>query len=229
MDQGLILAIVGLTVAGVASLLGIWMERDPTRPPRWAIGLSILIAAATVVSCFQSIADAQESAKTEEDLARMLQTLDKIAAESGGEGGGALNDFISKEMESQSRANPDIIKKVANRVSAEGGDPNALLARHLPASELGGFPDAKAAAPPAVSEETKKLRSEVANLKKELTTAKASGADGDAAKKAAEKAKQDKEEADKKIEELNKQVETLKKQNEKIKGKATGGSRWEKG
>jgi hypothetical protein len=228
MDQGLLLALVGLTVAGVASLLGIWMERDPTRPPRWAIGLSILIAATTVVSCFQSISDAQESAKMEEDLARMLQTLDKIATESGGEGG-ALNDFISKEMESQSRANPDVIKKVADRVTAEGGDPNALLGRHLPASELGGFPDAKAAAPPAVSEETKKLRAEAANLKKELAAAKASSADGEAAKKAADKAKQEKEEADKKIEELNKQVELLKKQNEKIKGKTTGGSRWEKG
>jgi hypothetical protein len=228
MDQGLILALVGLAVAGVASLLGIWMERDPTRPPRWAIGLSILISAATLVSCFQSISDAAAGAKTEEDLARMLQTLDKIAAESGGQGG-ALNDFISKEMESQSRSNPDVIKKVASRVEAEGGDPNALLARHLPASELGGFPAAKAAAPPADSEEAKKLRSEVANLKKELTTAKASGADGEAAKKAAEKAKSEKEEADKKIEDLNNQVEALKKQNEKIKGKATGGTRWEKG
>jgi uncharacterized protein YukE len=204
------------------------MERDPTRPPRWAIGLSILIAAATIVSCFQSIADAQESAKTEEDLARMLQTLDKLAADSGGEGG-ALNDFISKEMESQSRSNPDVIKKVASRVAAEGGDPDALLARHLPASELGSFPAAKAAAPPVANEETKKLRAELVTLKKELGQAKAAEADGDAAKKAAEKAKKDKEEADAKIEELNEQVEKLKKLNEKIKGKATGGSRWEKG
>lgn len=228
MDRGLILALVGLTVAGLASLLGIWMERDPNRPPRWAIGLSILIAAATIVSCFQSIADAEESAKTEEDLARMLQTLDKIASDQGGENP-ALKDFLSNEMAAQSRSNPDVIKRVADRVSAEGGDANAVLARNLPPSELGGFPAAKAAAPAQPNnEEAKKLRAELASVKQDLNNAKAASAEAEAAKKNLEKLQQDHKEAQDKIEDLNGQLEKLKKQNEKIKSRS-GGSRWEKG
>jgi DNA repair exonuclease SbcCD ATPase subunit len=231
MDTGLLLALIGLGVAGMAAVLGIWMERDPNRPPRWAIGLTILIGAATVVSLFQSVADAAASAKTEEDLARMLQTLDKIAAESGAEIP-ELSNYISKEMEAQTRANPDVIKKMTDRVSAEGGDPNAVLARHLPASEIKGLAGAKgkgAPAPGGNPEEVKKLKSEVAGLKQKLAEAKASGEGGEAAKKAAEEAKKEKAEAEAKVEQLQKELERLQKQNERLKGKTSGGSRWDKG
>lgn len=230
MDTGLILALVGLGVAGIAAILGIWMERDPNRPPRWAVGLTILIGAATVVSLFQSVADARASAKTEEDLARMLQSLDKMAQAGGGDNP-ELADYLAKEMASQSRSNPDVLKKMAARVTAEGGDPNAVLARNLPASELKGISGAKpGAAPPANNAETAKLKSELASLKKQLAEAKESGGDGEAAKKAVEQAKKDKEAADAKVEELKQEVQRLEKQNERLKGKtATGASRWDKG
>lgn len=229
MDTGLLFALVGLGVAGLASILGIWMERDPNRPPRWAIGLTILIGAATVVSLFQSLADAAASAKTEEDLARMLQTLDKIAAESGSDNP-ELANFLSKEMEAQTRANPDVIQKVAQRVSAEGGDPNAMLARHLPASELKGAGVKPGAAPPPNNAELSKLKGEVNTLKAQLAEAKAAGKGGDEAKKQADAAKKDKEAAEAKVQELNQEIERLQKQNERLKGKTTaGGSRWDKG
>lgn len=229
MDTGLMLALVGLGVAGLASVLGIWMERDPNRPPRWAIGLTVLIGAATVVSLFQSVADAASSAKAEEDLARMLQTLDKIAAESGAEIP-ELNNFISKEMEAQTRANPDVIDKVAARVSAEGGDPSAMLARHLPASELKGAGVKANAAPANNSAELTKLKNEIGSLKQKLAEAKAAGQGSEEAKKAADAARKEKEEADAKVQELNKEVERLQKQNERLKGKTTSGaSRWDKG
>jgi chromosome segregation ATPase len=229
MDTGLILALVGLGVAGLASILGIWMERDPHRPPRWAVGLTILIGAATVVSCFQSIADAAESAKTEEDLARVLQTLDKIASASGSDDP-ALNDFISKEMETQTRSNPDIIKKVAKRITAEGGDANAMLARHLPASELAGAGIKASAVPAGNPAEVTKLEGEVSSLKRKLAEAKTAEQSADAAKKEAEAAKQDKADAETKMEELNKELLRLQKQNERLKGKSSkGASRWDKG
>lgn len=230
MDTGLILALVGLGVAGLASVLGIWMERDPNRPPRWAIALTVLIGAATVVSLFQSVADAAEAAKVEEDLARMLQTLDKIAQESGDNP--ELANFLSKEMEAQTRGNPDVMKKMTERVAAEGGDPNAVLARHLPASEIKGIAGAKAApaAAPANNAELAKLKTELAGLKKKLADAEAAGKGSEDAKKAAEAAKKEKAEADAKIEQLNKEVERLQKQNEKLKGKSSAGSsRWDKG
>jgi hypothetical protein len=231
MDTGLMLALVGLGVAGMASVLGIWMERDPNRPPRWAISLTVLILAATLVSLFQSVADAASSAKTEEDLARMLQTLDKIAQTSGSDNP-ELANFLSKEMEAQTRGNPDVMKKMTDRVAAEGGDPNAVLARHLPASEIKGVPGAKPAAAgagPGASQEVAKLKGELAGVKKKLADAEAASQGGEAAKKAAEDAKKEKAEAEAKVEQLNKEVERLQKANEKLKGKSTGGSRWDKG
>ncbi|MGB1275363.1 MAG: hypothetical protein ACPG77_06400, partial [Nannocystaceae bacterium] len=74
---------------------------------------------------FQSLGDAQASAKLEEDMARMLQQLDKIANSEGGNP--ALNEFISGELKTQSRANPDIVGKLQERIEADGGDPGAML------------------------------------------------------------------------------------------------------
>ena len=36
MDWGLIATIVGICVAGLAGVLGVWMERDRNAPPKWA-------------------------------------------------------------------------------------------------------------------------------------------------------------------------------------------------
>ncbi len=221
MDTGLMLAIIGLVVAGLSSVLGIWMERDPSRPPRWAILLTALIVMATVVSLFQSAQDAQESAAMEEDMARMLQSLDRLSQSSP-----EVGQFLAKEMEAQKRANPDVIQKVAARVTAEGGDASAMLAKHLPASEMGGVQGVQPTVSPAKTANTaevKKLEGELATVKKQL-------ADAQAFQRELETTKEEKAKSDAKVKELTEHVEKLETDNQKLKAapKPTG-TRWEKG
>lgn len=135
MDTDLIITIVGLSVAGLAAVLGIWVERDKTKPPRYAYALSILILLATIVGMYQCYADAKQGEKLEADMARMLQMLDKISAESEVPLP-ELDSFVKTEIAAQSRANPKVVTKLAQRVADEGGDPQQMLAKHLPASEV---------------------------------------------------------------------------------------------
>lgn len=130
-----IFTLIGLTVAGLAAVLGIWMERDPRKPPRYAWALSVLILMATGVGMYQTYQDARASEKMEADMARMLQTLDKIAQNSDVELPD-LNAFLKGELEAQSRANPDVVEKFAQRVSDDGGDPTDVLGSYLPPSEM---------------------------------------------------------------------------------------------
>ena len=133
LDPGLIVAMTGVLVAGLAAVLGIWMERDQAKPPRYAYALSALILLATVVSVMQSYLDAKAGEKMEEDMARMLLRMDTIAANSDDP---ALQELIGAELAAQSRSNPDVVKKLAQRVSDEGGDPTEMLGRHMDASEV---------------------------------------------------------------------------------------------
>lgn len=71
----------------------------------------------------------------ESDMARMLAMLDKIAAEHG-DAIPELNDMVKTEIAAQSRANPNVVAKVAQRVADEGRDPVQTLSRALPPSEV---------------------------------------------------------------------------------------------
>lgn len=135
MDFEVMMAIIGLTVAAFAAILGIWMERDAKKPPRYAYALSILILLASGVGMWQSWNDHQDSEKLKEDLARVLQMLDKIAQNSDQENA-ELNEFVKSEVAAQSRARPAVVKKLAQRVADEGGDANDVLGTYLPASEV---------------------------------------------------------------------------------------------
>jgi hypothetical protein len=126
---------VGILVAGFAAVLGIWLERDHSKPPRYAWWLSLLIILCTFVGMFQTLADAKEGAKLEADMARMLATLDKIAQNSEVEIP-ELNEFVKNEVSAQARANPDVVKKLAQNVADEGGDPAEMLGSYLPPSEV---------------------------------------------------------------------------------------------
>ena len=79
MDLGLLLTFIAVGVAGLAAGLGIWMERDPRRPPRWAYGLSLLILMATLVTLATSYMDRK---RADEDQAQQEATheLDQKAA-----------------------------------------------------------------------------------------------------------------------------------------------------
>ena len=172
MDWGLILTLIAVTVAGFAAIVGLWMERDQARPPRWAWSLSVLIVLTTVVTVATSSYDSREDSRREsegierykdlkekselladsngrlelaakeskdreekltEDIARMLVKLDEMAESSEDTG---LKQFVNAELSSQSRSNEEVVTKVAQRVQDEGGDPDAMLAKHLPMAEL---------------------------------------------------------------------------------------------
>jgi hypothetical protein len=135
MNLEIIITLVGLTVAGTAAILGIWMERDRNKPPRYAYALSVLILMATFVSMFQTYQDAKQSEKIEADMARMLQMLDKIATTSEVEIP-ELNEFVKTEVATQSRANPAVVQKMAQRMADEGDDPTEALGSYLPAADV---------------------------------------------------------------------------------------------
>lgn len=134
-DLDLFVTEIGLTVAGFAAIIGIWVERDPARPKRYAMWLSILIALATGVGMFQCYDDDQDQKKVEGDLARVLAQLDKIASSSDVDIP-ALNDLIKTELASQARANPGVVAGFAQKVSDEGEDPAEVLGAYLPESEV---------------------------------------------------------------------------------------------
>jgi hypothetical protein len=134
-DTDLFITEIGLVVAGMAAIVGIWVERDRAKPMRYALWLSTLIFMATGVSMFQCFDDHFDQKKVEEDLARVLANLDKIAAESDVDIP-ALNDLIKTEIAAASRANPAVVEKVAQRVADEGGNPAEVMAAYLPESEV---------------------------------------------------------------------------------------------
>lgn len=128
-----IVAITAVAVAGLISIVGMWVERDNARPMKFIIVLTMLILLATGVSMYQSYMDAQQADRMEQDLARMITMLDKLAAESGSP---ELQALIKDEISAQSRSNPDVVQKVAQRVADEGGDPSEVLGAYLPPGEV---------------------------------------------------------------------------------------------
>jgi hypothetical protein len=159
LDYDLLVTLIGLLVAGMAAIIGIWVERDAKRPIRYAVWLSVLIALATFVGMFQTYDDDQDQKKVEADLARVLQQLDKIATDNDVEIP-ELNDLIKTELAAQSRTNPNVVNEFAQRVSDEGDNPSDVVGAYLPAAEVekierkGTFkpkPRAKPEAPLAVA------------------------------------------------------------------------------
>lgn len=132
LDTELVVTATAVIVAGMAAILGIWMERDAKKPPRYAWALSALILLATMVSLMQSVLDKREQDEIKEDMARLLATMDKIASESNDP---ALMDLVKTEINAQSRDNPDVVEKVAERVVADGRDAQEMLGKHLDAAD----------------------------------------------------------------------------------------------
>jgi hypothetical protein len=135
MSLEILITLAGLIVAGLAAILGMWMERDKNKPPRYAYSLSILILLATAVGMFQTYMDAKEAEKMEGDMARMLAMLEQIQSNSECEIP-ELQELVKTEVASQSRSNPRLVQKFAQRVADEGGDPQAILAKSLPPGDV---------------------------------------------------------------------------------------------
>lgn len=230
---GILIALIGVMVAGLASVIGIWMERDPKRPKHWAFSLSTLILLTTGVSMFQSWQDSLASEKMEEDLARMLAQLEKIASESDVEIPG-LDNLLAKEMEAQSRSNPDVMSKLSDRVAADGGDPRAVLGKHLSASEMNTLGNkvkggGKGGSNSADKAKIKKLEKKIADME-----AKSKSGGDETAKLQAQvnRLKERTQKMSERQEILKQRVENLKEQNENLKkkmkkqNKNTGSGLW---
>jgi hypothetical protein len=123
MDIGMIVTFAGIVVAGLAGVLGVWMERDPEAPPRWAWVFSILILVATGIEMAHSTVQAAEDGETEEAMARVLEQLTIISAHSDNP---ALASFVSSELAAQARNNPGVVAKLEKKVAAKGGDVKAI-------------------------------------------------------------------------------------------------------
>ncbi len=123
MDIGLLVTFAGITVAGLAGVLGVWMERDREAPPRWAYVFSAFIVLAAGIEYAHSIAQASEDGETEEKMASVLERLTELAAKGDNP---ALQQFVGAELAAQSRSNPRVMKRLEKKVAAKGGDPTAV-------------------------------------------------------------------------------------------------------
>lgn len=82
-SNGLILSMTALIVGGGSAVLGIWVDRDKTRPVSFAYAMSFLITCAIIVGCTQGYLDAEGAIQKEQDLERMLDMTYEIAVSSG--------------------------------------------------------------------------------------------------------------------------------------------------
>jgi hypothetical protein len=126
MDIALMVTFAGIFVAGLAGVLGVWMERDHEAPPRWAYVFSVLIGVAVVVELGHAVAQASEDAETEEATAQVLEKLTELAEKGDNP---ALEQFVGAELAAQSRANPRMMKRLEKKMVAKGKDPSELRRR----------------------------------------------------------------------------------------------------
>lgn len=123
MDTGLIVTFAGVAVAGLAAILGVWMERDPESPKLWGWVFSGLILVATGVEGVHAMTATQEQAKTDAQLAQVLEAMSELAASGNNP---ALAQFVGAELAVQARANPEVVTRMEESVAAKGGDPDSV-------------------------------------------------------------------------------------------------------
>lgn len=148
LDFGIGLSIGGLTATGLSGILGIWIDRDRERPRRYAFALTLLVIMTSTVAVGEVVVEAREKERLEADIARILETLDAMAAESEDE---ALDQFVTQEMHAQSRQHPRVVRELTRRVQAQGRDAKRVLERRLDPSDL---PDSVRALLPADTPDT---------------------------------------------------------------------------
>jgi hypothetical protein len=93
-SAGLVTSFIALGIGGLSAVLGIWVDRDKSRPTIFAATMSVLITAAVTVSLTQGYLDAVSAIQQKADLQRMLDMVDEIAESSGDP---ALADLVASE------------------------------------------------------------------------------------------------------------------------------------
>ncbi|GEM_PF-5700490 len=125
MDIGMIVTGFGVIVAGLAGILGVWMERDPGGPKSFAFVFSALIIGATCVEMTHAVAAQSEAAEADAKMALLLESLSELAARGDNP---ALSAFVGTELAIAARANPDVVKKMEANIAKKGGDPSTVMA-----------------------------------------------------------------------------------------------------
>jgi hypothetical protein len=82
-STGLITSITAMCIGGFSAVLGIWVDRDQSRPKVFAFSMSFLIMCALVVGVAQSYLDEVDRIEKDGDLERMLDMTFEIAHASG--------------------------------------------------------------------------------------------------------------------------------------------------
>ena len=82
-STGLIISYIALFLGGGSAVLGIWVDRDKTRPVIFGAAMSLLITTAVVVGAIQGYLDAEANIQKKQDLTRMLDMVNEIARKSG--------------------------------------------------------------------------------------------------------------------------------------------------
>lgn len=134
-DTGLFISETALAITALAALVGIWVDRDPERPLRYSVWLTVLAVLATAVGMFQTYDDHLSEEKLNGDIARVVQKVDKIAHQSDADVP-ALNEVLKNEVAEQQKKNPKVVGYIAQRVADEGGNPQEVFETYLDQNDV---------------------------------------------------------------------------------------------
>ncbi len=124
MNIGLIVGLAGVLVAGLAGILGVWMERDAKASLILAGLFSALILFASTIELGQTVFQSFASARTDAKMATLLVRLSDLS-----ENNPALSQFVAAEIATQARTNPGVVSRIEADVKAKGGDPKSVMAK----------------------------------------------------------------------------------------------------
>ncbi len=82
-SSGLMMSIAAMCIGGFSAVLGIWVDRDTSRPTVFAYSMSFLILCALAVGVAQAYLDEVDGIQKDQDLERMLDMTYEIAVASG--------------------------------------------------------------------------------------------------------------------------------------------------
>jgi hypothetical protein len=113
-----------VVVAGLAAVVGLWMERDPHRPPRWAWSLSGLILVTTIVTIVTSYNDKLEGDARDAAAAIRYDDLKKRSTLLQ-EGNDRLEEAAGDSKEREEKMQDDIARMLVklNEMAASSTDP----------------------------------------------------------------------------------------------------------
>lgn len=82
-SSSLMMSMAAMCIGGFSAVLGIWVDRDTSRPTVFAYSMSFLILCALLVGVSQAYLDEVDGIKKDQDLERMLDMTYEIAVSSG--------------------------------------------------------------------------------------------------------------------------------------------------